>query len=403
MSNGFGKGLGIIPNKKCITLYSVMPCLRTNYFFVNSYTRHLCGHKCLAGASFVDYNAFAERKGLTVIQAYTDRVKSGKNDNRPDFQRMIADCKKGLFDVIVVWKIDRFSRDKYDSAHCKFILKQNNVKLISATEPIDDSPEGQLMESIFEGIGYKVNEQQHFQVDTILAPVVREVYVDYVNGSSIKAIVDDLNNKGIRTAKGGKITINTVTHLLKNRRYLGEDRFKDVVMENAFEPIVSPELFDSVQTKMEKNKKAPARKKDENESFILITKLFCGKCGAFMAGESGTGKLGKKHCYVNAIQQGILNDFTKARLDELQERKEQLEVAILKEKIKNYVNARLGRFIAIRFLYFNNFIIAKNAPITNARTVNAINNLPSAKGGAVVVAAAEYIGFNSLIACCNRK
>jgi len=65
--------------------------------------------------------------------------------------QMIADSKQGLFDTVIVWKIDRFSRDKYDSVYYKNILKKNGVSVISATEPIDDSPEGQLMESIFEG------------------------------------------------------------------------------------------------------------------------------------------------------------------------------------------------------------------------------------------------------------
>lgn len=96
--------------------------------------------------------AFAERKGYTVIKSYADRAISGKRaDNRPEFQRMIADSAKGEFDVVIVWKIDRFSRDKYDSVIYKSKLNKNGVSVISATEPIDDSPEGKLMESIFEG------------------------------------------------------------------------------------------------------------------------------------------------------------------------------------------------------------------------------------------------------------
>jgi len=65
--------------------------------------------------------------------------------------QMIADSKEKLFDAIIVWKIDCFSRDKYDSVYYKNVLKKNGVSVLSATEPIDDSPEGQLMESIFEG------------------------------------------------------------------------------------------------------------------------------------------------------------------------------------------------------------------------------------------------------------
>ena len=96
--------------------------------------------------------AFANRKGYSVVKTYSDRAISGKRaDNRPEFQHMIRGSSKGEFDTVIVWKIDRFSRDKYDSVVYKSKLKKNGVSVISATEPIDDSPEGKLMESIFEG------------------------------------------------------------------------------------------------------------------------------------------------------------------------------------------------------------------------------------------------------------
>ena len=96
-------------------------------------------------------NDFAKRKGYTIVNTYCDSAISGKTDKRPQFQQMIMDSKSKQFSVVIVWKIDRFSRDKYDSVYYKHALKQNGVSVISATEPIDDSPEGQLMESMFEG------------------------------------------------------------------------------------------------------------------------------------------------------------------------------------------------------------------------------------------------------------
>ena len=96
--------------------------------------------------------AYAERNGITVIGNYIDRAMSARTADRPDFQRMINDSEKKLFDVIIVWKLDRFSRDRYDSATYKHILKKNGVKVISATENIADSPEGILLESLLEGL-----------------------------------------------------------------------------------------------------------------------------------------------------------------------------------------------------------------------------------------------------------
>lgn len=68
---------------------------------------------------------------MTLLGTYVDRALSARTADRPDFQRMIADSAKGLFDLVLVWKLDRFSRDRYDSAHYKHILKKNGVRVIS--------------------------------------------------------------------------------------------------------------------------------------------------------------------------------------------------------------------------------------------------------------------------------
>lgn len=94
---------------------------------------------------------FAEKNDITILGTYIDRALSAKTDNRPDFQRMIKDSEKNMFDVVIVWKLDRFARNRYDSAHYKSILKRNGVKVISATEIISQGAEGILLESLLEG------------------------------------------------------------------------------------------------------------------------------------------------------------------------------------------------------------------------------------------------------------
>ena len=94
---------------------------------------------------------YAERNGITVLSTYIDRALSAKTDNRPDFQRMIKDSAKGLFDIVLVWKLDRFARNRYDSAHYKAILKKNGVKVVSAKEAIAEDSTGILLESLLEG------------------------------------------------------------------------------------------------------------------------------------------------------------------------------------------------------------------------------------------------------------
>ena len=82
--------------------------------------------------------AFAEKNGITILRHYIDRAFSAKTDNRPEFQNMIKDSGKKLFDMVIVWKLDRFARNRYDSARYKSMLKKNGVKVVSATEVISE-------------------------------------------------------------------------------------------------------------------------------------------------------------------------------------------------------------------------------------------------------------------------
>ena len=276
--------------------------------------------------------AFAKKNDIQIIETYIDRALSAKTDNRPDFQRLIKDSVSKKFDVILVWKLDRFARDKEDSAYYKWALKKNGIKVISATEMITDTPEGALLESVLEGIaqyysaelsvkvvrgltenalkckynggtlpiGYVVDSEQFYQVDPLTAPVVMEAFQHYANGASMQEITNEMNLKGVRTKRGGKISINSVTRMLRNRKYIGEYKYRDIVNPNGIPAIVSQDLFDRVQERMASNKKAPAKHKAEDE-YLLTTKLFCGKCQCFMVGESGTSHTGFVHRYYKCV------------------------------------------------------------------------------------------------------
>jgi DNA invertase Pin-like site-specific DNA recombinase len=359
---------------------------------------------------------------------------------------MIKDSAKHLFDVVIVWKLDRFARNRYDSAHYKNVLRKNGVRVISAMENISDGPEGIILETMLEGFaeyysaelaqkvlrgmtenalkcvynggtiatGYVIDQNKHYQIDPVTAPIVLDIFTKYAEGRTIKEIVDDLKNRGISSARDGKVTINTVTHMLKNRRYIGEYIYRDVVVPGGVPQIIPQDLFDRVQKRMEKNRRAPARHKAEDD-YLLTTKLHCGKCGSFMVGESGRSHTSRVYHYykcanakkgngckkkaakknwiedlvvnetmqmimndavlndladkvvdilsreniqlpllkkqladtdrgidnlLNAIQQGVLTPSTKRRMDELEERKGQLEIAILQEQIQAPVLTR---------------------------------------------------------------
>ena len=125
--------------------------------------------------------AYAEKNGITVIKHYIDRAFSAKTDNRPEFQQMIKDSGKKLFDVVLVWKFDRFARNRFDSANYKMILKKNGVHLISVMEPIAEGSQGILVETLLEGNHRLVDELRVLAVDGLV--VDRAVVQKTVVGS----------------------------------------------------------------------------------------------------------------------------------------------------------------------------------------------------------------------------
>ena len=275
---------------------------------------------------------FAARKGYTLIDSYIDRAMSAKTDNRPEFQRMIKESAKGAFDAVIVWKLDRFARNRYDSAHYKAALRKNGVKVISATEVISEGAEGIILESVLEGyaeyysaelsekvirgmtenalkcqynggtiaVGYKIDENKHYQIDELIAPFIREAFLMYVSGRQIKDIVTYLNDNGVRSSQNKPITKTTVTALLQNRKYVGEYRYRDVVVPDGVPAIISKELFALAQDRLEKNRYAPSTYKAD-ERYLLTSKLMCGDCGALMVGEGGTSGSGKVHHYYKCV------------------------------------------------------------------------------------------------------
>ena len=95
---------------------------------------------------------YAERQNMVVISTYVDRAVSARTDNRLEFQKMINDSAQKQFDVVLVWKLDRFARNRTDSAMYRAILKRNGVNVVSAKENISEGSEGIILESLLEGI-----------------------------------------------------------------------------------------------------------------------------------------------------------------------------------------------------------------------------------------------------------
>ena len=305
---------------------------------------------------------FAVRKGYTLVGSYIDRAVSAKTDNRPEFQRMVKESSGGLFDMVIVWKLDRFARNRYDSAHYKAVLRKNGVKVVSATEAISEGAEGIILESVLEGyaeyysaelsekvirgmtenalkckynggsipVGYKIDKDKHYKVDELVAPFVKEAFLMYASGKKIKDIVEYLSDNGVVSSRGKKLTKTSMNTVLQNRKYIGEYHYRDIIIPNGIPSIISKELFALVQQRIAQNKYAPSASRSEVK-YLLTGKLMCGNCGSVYAGESGTGRTGSKYHYYKCVKAKKFDGCNKKAI-----KKDLVEKAIF-DTIERYV------------------------------------------------------------------
>lgn len=281
---------------------------------------------------------YAEANDITVIGTYIDRAISGRTDDRPDFQRMLRDSKKGAFECVIVWKVDRFGRNREDIAKNKAILRRAGVQVLYAREHIPEGAEGIILEGLLESLaeyysaelrekiergmresaykcqfngsappfGYRIDADKHFVADPEEAAIVRGIFEAYASGRSMADIRRDLIERGVKTPKGNAFSYTVLTRMLRNRRYLGEYRWREIVVPDGMPRIIDDVLFERVQRELAKNKAAPARARGESAvRFLLTGKVFCGHCLGTMTGDSGTSCAGRTYYYYSCYNHKI--------------------------------------------------------------------------------------------------
>lgn len=270
---------------------------------------------------------YAKREGLTIVGEYIDRALSGRSDDRPDFQRMIKDSGKRVFERVIVYRLDRFARNRYDSAIYKYKLKQNGVRVLSAMENIGDNPESVILEAVLEAsaeyysleLSQKIKRGRHesaskgqfvgggiptgyksigkqLVLDEQKAPIMRYAFEQYANGVPKKDIIAELNARGLRNSNGKPYGASAFQKALRSEKYIGVLRQGDVVIEGGCPALIDKDTFDKVQERLDMNRHTGAKNKAKVD-YLLSGKLFCGPCGAVMVGVSGRGRHGGEHHY----------------------------------------------------------------------------------------------------------
>ena len=300
---------------------------------------------------------YAKKNGMTVIGEYIDKALTGRTDKRPDFQRMLRDSEKGVFRVVICWKMDRFARNRYDSAMYKYRLKKNGMRLAYAKESIPEGPEGIILEAVMEGyaeyysenlsqnvkrglydsalelttlgqkvLGLRKSPDDHWEIDPATAPLVRRIFEEYAAGERAKDIYSRLNSEGYKTSTGGQFNKNSIRRIVQNEKYIGVYEYRNIRVENAIPAIVDKDLFERCQMMLKQHKRAPAAQRDT--FFLLTTKLFCGRCGEPMTGDGGTSRNGQVYNYY------ICNGHRAHKCSKERVRQDWIEALVTNELIK---------------------------------------------------------------------
>ena len=282
--------------------------------------------------------SYAEKNGMTIVGTYIDEERSATSDDRPDFQRMMKDVENKQFTAVLVHKLDRFARNRYDSAFYKRHLRNHGVRVYSMLENLDDSPESIILESLLEGmaeyysrnlarevmkglsetayqckhtggippLGYSLAADKTYVINEREAEAVRIIFTMYLDGQGYNAIIDRLNAAGHKTKTGRDFGKNSIHDILRNEKYSGVFVFNKtqrkingkrnghkvkpddevIRVPGGCPEIVPPELFERVKHKMAENKKRAAQYKSKRV-YALSGLAVCGKCGSSMAGKHG--------------------------------------------------------------------------------------------------------------------
>jgi site-specific DNA recombinase len=294
-------------------------------------------------AQLREIKEYASKNNITIIHEYVDKAKSGTTDQRPEFLKMIDDSMKMGFEVVLVHKLDRFSRSRYDSAIYKKKLSDQNVKVVSVLEPmIDGSPESILLESVVEGyadfysanlkrevekgmkenalnamhnggcppLGYGVDPatKKYYIIDEE-AKIVRKIFDLYLNNTGYSEMINVLNSLGYKTKKGQVFGKNSIYGILKNEKYMGVYIFNRAISKSSngkrnhhkskdesdiiriydgMPAIIDEITFQKAQTMLKRNKHRAGSYLAKND-YLLSGLVFCGICGHAMSGNTATG------------------------------------------------------------------------------------------------------------------
>lgn len=268
---------------------------------------------------------------------FEDRGITGTTADRPGLQFMLHEAKHKRPAYLILWKLDRLSREIHDSFFIDAQLQDSGVQIVTVGEPLpEDNHMRYVIQALYASmahnfivnhrsnvlrglnynaeramyngikiLGYTGKPNEKYEIDPETAPIVRKIFTDYVEGKPLQKIANELNASGLRSTQGNEFVVNSLANILHNRAYIGEYKWGEHVIPGGMPQIISVELFDAAEKKLTKNKRGgtgAARKLNpEDVDFWLTDHIYCGECGGSLHGISGTSKSGNIYYYYTCL------------------------------------------------------------------------------------------------------
>ena len=283
---------------------------------------------------------YANKNNISILEEYTDEALSGTSDDRPSFLQMFRDVSNGKIkaDLLLVHKLDRFARNRLDSAIYKQKLLDKGTKLIAVEHPLTDSPEDSLLEGLLESmnefysknlsretkkglrenfhngkhwagippLGYDVNDEGQYIINEKEAEIVRMVFKMVKDGQTYRGIAEHMKSLGIKSKKNHNFNGASIHDLLKNTKYCGtlitgkftKDKVKNIIeRQGAIPAIIEPEIWKEMQSMLEQRKQTYPKQREGGQIFFLTGKIICGECHSPYSGNSSNGGRDGNHKY----------------------------------------------------------------------------------------------------------
>lgn len=320
----------------------------------------------------MEIEEYAKKNDIQIVSYYIDEAKTGTKNERDGFQNMISDaCKNKDIKYILVWKTDRFARNTQDSLFYRSKLQKHNTKLISISQPIDDTtPEGRLMSTMLAGmdeyysqnlasnvrraqklkaksfefnggsapLGFDIIDK-HYVINEKESIIIKNIFKLYINGHGLLDIASQLNELGYKTKKGNSFGKNSIYEILSNEKYIGTYTFNKayrhdrhtkrddtIVIEDVLPAIISKEDFEKVKEIRKSHKKSGEFK--AKKTYLLSGLIVCGNCGANYTGRTSVKNKNNNIYKTGYYMCGNRNRLTKCNAPILKQ--EELENTIIK-------------------------------------------------------------------------